>query len=549
MIKKIRFFDTDSLRILHQRVFFSILIFIFLFSVSIYRISAIMILNKEEVVSENLHKHIRGNIFDNNGKLLATSINSKSISINPKKIKNKDSLISSLSNILSIKEEKLINIFSSNSSFQWLKRNISPKEHQSIINLGEINIKTHNETKRVYAYRNVASHIVGYVNIDQKGLSGIERYYNSQLEMSEDIHLTININLQQAVRKRLLNKITEYDADNGLAVVMDITNGNILSSVSLPDFNPEKNSTFNNKNLVNRVIQSNFEMGSTFKPLTATIGYDLDIIQPNKTFDVKKKYKGISDHLPYKDDGIYNVEKIIVESSNIGTAQIASLIGKINQKSFFKKIGFEDKVEIEILESAEPLGNKNNWGPLETATIGFGHGFSVTPLHLVKAYATLANGGFIVNPTLNKVNKYNESEIVLNKNTSSRYFLNLLQAVISKTKFTGPRVKIEGYNIGGKTGTTELVNPEGGYFNDRNLTSFISVFPINNPKYIVYTAIEYPKNTENTNQRMTGAVVNAPLVKEIILDMIRILNISRNENSEYLKADTNLIYTYKNEPS
>ena len=259
------------------------------------------------------------------------------------------------------------------------------------------------------------------------------------------------------------------------------------------------------------------------------------------TFNVKKKYLNISDYDQYKDDGNYNVEKIVVESSNIGTAQIATMIGKKNQIDFFEKIGFDKKINVENMEVANPLGNKNNWGKLETATIGFGHGFSVTPLHLVKAYATLSKNGYEVNPTL-ILNKKSKSKKILNNESSSKFFLNLLKAVVYKTEYTGPRVKIDGYEIGGKTGTSELLNPKGGYYKDRNLTSFIGVFPINNPKYIIYTALEYPKKEKGTNQKMTGARVNAPLVREIILDIINLFNIPRNVKNELLKVDTNFTY-------
>ena len=322
---------------------------------------------------------------------------------------------------------------------------------------------------------------------------------------------------------------------------MDIQSGQILSSISLPDYNPNNNSTFNENNLINRVFQSNFEMGSTFKPLTATMAYDFGIIDKNMTFDVTKKYLNIGDHNKYKGDGVYDIEKIIVESSNIGTAQIASLIGKKNQNIFFEKIGFKNKINLENKEIANPLGNKNNWGPLETATIGFGHGFSITPLHLVKAYATLSNKGIEVTPTL-QLKSYIKKKQILKNEKSSKFFLDLLNSVVVKTDYTGPRVKIDGYNIGGKTGTTELLNPQGGYYKDRNMTSFIGVFPINKPKYVVYTAIEYPKKKQGTNQKMTGARVNAPLVKEIITHIINLYNIPKNEINEHLKADTKFLY-------
>ena len=542
MNNKFKLFDSDSLKILHSRVFFSIIIFIFVYLISIYRISSIMLF--PEIIEQKYafdKEKIRGEIYDRNGNILATSITSTSLSINPNKIKDKEILSYKLSSILDLDKIKLEKKLNSKNKFIWIKRNITPKEYQEIINLGEINIKSHNEFKRIYPYKNIASHIVGHVDVDQNGQNGIERFYNDELSNSKNLHLSLDINLQQEVRNKLMKSINYYRAESGLAVVMDIHSGQILSSVSLPDYNPQNKLSFNEKNLINKVFQSNFEMGSTFKPITATMGYDYGLINPQMTFDITKKYLNIGDHDKYKGNGIYDVEKIIVESSNIGTAQIATLIGKKNQRAFFDVIGFNDRIDIENKEAANPLGNKNNWGLKETATIGFGHGFSVTPLHLVKAYATLSNNGFEVFPTLKLNNTLIRNQILKNEN-SSKFFLNLLNSVVLKTEYTGPRVKIDGYQVGGKTGTSELINPKGGYYKDRNLTSFIGVFPIKSPKYVVYTAIEYPKKEAGTDQKMTGARVNAPLVKEIILDMIKIMNIPKKNNNELLKADTKSIY-------
>ena len=542
MVSKLKLFDSDSLKLLHRRVFFSITIFIFIYFISIYRISTIMLFPD---VFDEVHniskKHIRGEIYDRNGNILATSIKSISLSINPTKINNKKDLSVKLGSILNLNSDKLEKKLYSKNKFVWIKRNITPYEYQQIINLGEINIKSHSEFKRIYPYKNVSSHIIGHVDIDQKGQSGIERYFDADLNKSKKIFISLDINLQQKVRENLIKTINFYKAESGLAIVMDIKTGQILSSVSLPDYDPQ-NFTFNKDNLINRVFQANYEMGSTFKPITATMAFDLGIIDSTMTFDVKKKFLNkISDFDRYKDDGIYDVEKIIVESSNIGTAQIANMIGKKNQKEFFNTIGFNKKVQLENREAAKPLGNKNNWGKLETATIGFGHGYSITPLHLVKAYATLSNNGIEVFPTL-KLDKKSDKKQILKNKKSSKFFLSLLNSVVLKTDYTGPRVKVDGYQVGGKTGTSELLNPNGGYYKDRNMTSFIGVFPINDPKYVIYTAIEYPKKEKGTNQKMTGARVNAPLVKEIIINIINIFNIPKKNIDEFLKADTKFLY-------
>ena len=544
MTNKLVLFDSDSLKNFHKRIFFSILIFIFFFSTAIYRISDLMIHSIENSKKDVLlKKEKRGEIFDRNGNLLAASITASSLAANPLKIKNKLHIAKILSNILQIDKKIIFNKLSSEKKFVWIKRNITPREHQKIVDIGEINLRIHKENKRIYPYQNIISHVVGYVNIDQKGQSGIERSFNKDLEVSKNINLTIDINLQQAVREKLKKTIEIYRAESGLAVIMDLSNGHILSSVSYPDFNPNKKiSSFAEKKLINRVIQSNYEMGSTFKPLTVAMGFDKDIINPNMKFDVTKKIKGIGDYNEYDGDGIYDVKKIITESSNIGTAQIAKLIGKNNQIEFFKKIGFYNKVNIELLEAAEPLGNKNHWGKVETMTIGYGHGFAITPLHLIKAYASIANKGKEVNPTIiNKLNNYEQNNNIVKENTSE-YFLHLLRSVVTETKFTGPRVKIDGYHLGGKTGTAVLANEAGGYYKNRDLTSFISVFPINNPRYVVLTVVEFPKKIKGSQQKTTGAVVNAPLIKDIILEMIKILNLPKSKSKNFLKADINKFY-------
>tara|TARA_Y100001970_G_scaffold294234_1_gene448894 strand:+ start:497 stop:2164 length:1668 start_codon:yes stop_codon:yes gene_type:complete len=544
-------FDSDSLKNFHKRIFFSIIIFIFCFASVFYRISEISISTyfEDTLFSKtNDIEKIRGNIYDRNGEILAASIKSKSLVARPNSIKNKKDLLPKLEKILSIDRSILEKKLNSKKNFVYLKRNITPIEHQKIIDLGEIYLEFHNENRRIYPFQNIPSHLVGFVNIDHNGLKGIERYHNDLLNESKDIYLSIDINLQESIRKKLIETIKYYKADSGLAVVLDISNGEILSSVSYPDFNPNNKNEYIENNLINRVVQSNYEMGSTFKPLTAANGFDYNLINSKMVFDVTKKFKGVSDFDVFKEDGLYNVEKIIVESSNIGTAKIASIIGKKNQKEFLKKLGFFEKLKVDLYEAEKPLGNPNNWGEHETTRIGFGHSFSITPLHLVKAYATLSNKGFVVNPTyILNTNKIS-NENILKRTETSTYFLNLLSSVVTKTNFTGPRVKIEGYNIGGKTGTSELLKINGGYYKDRNRTSFIGVFPVNEPKYVVYTAIEYPKipNNLQKKQRMTGAVVNAPLVKKIIYQMIKIMNLPVYNFKKIQKADINLSYEHNN---
>ena len=539
MSKTYYIFDSDALKNFHKRIFFSITIFLFVFVVALYRIMDVMILDKK------LHKFYkvqelveRGNIYDRNGYLLSSTIESYSLSANRLNIKNKKYLSKKLSSILSLSENEIFNNLNDEKKY-FIKRNISPKEYQKIIDLGEVELIVEKEKKRFYPFSNASSHVVGYTDSDGIGLSGIERGLESILKQGKDVHLSIDINLQQAVRNELIETINKFSAIAGNVIVIDILNREIIAMNSYPDFDPNNRSTFNEQNLFNRAIEANYEMGSMFKMLTIAMGIDKEIINSSMTFDVTKNIRGIKDFHPHK--GELTITGCMVKSSNICTAKIASKIGKTNQKDFFKKIGFNDKISFAIKEAAKPLGNKNNWGELETMTIGFGHGFAITPLHLANAYVTMVHKGLNAQPKIIK-NRINEEKNIFIKNQTSKYIIDLLRAVILETEYTGPRVKIPGYEIGGKTGTTELLDENGKYLKDENLTSFVAVFPTSKPRYVVLAMVENPKKIKEENYSITGATVAAPLVKNIISRMIEIIGIPPNNKNEILKADTSKDY-------
>ena len=558
MKKKFYFFDSDALKNFHKRVFFSITIFCIVYIIAFYRIIDVTLLEKPIKNDTQIDPiYERGNIYDRNGNLLSSTIQSFALSVNPKKIKDKNKLAEKLYPIIGISKKEILKLFNINNNFVWIKRNISPQEHQAIINLGEVVLQTKHkedeEIRRIYPYGSTGSHIIGFTSISKaenqkieilKGESGIERGLNDILEKGHNVNLSIDINLQQAVRNELNKMISKFSADSGFSIIMNVTNGEIISMNSLPDFDPNNRKTFKNENMFNRPLEGNYEMGSVIKPITVAMAIDKEIISPETTFDVSKSISGIEDFEPY--NGSYNVKEIIVNSSNRGTAQIAKKVGKENQREFFNKIGFNKKIDLEIIETANPLGNKNNWGKHETMRIGYGYAYSITPLHLTSAYASLVNGGKKINPTLltNK-NKIADNIKIIKTETSS-YFNKLLRAVILETKITGKKVNINGYEIGGKTGTANLLDKYGKYQEGNNLTSFIAVFPISKPKYVVLASIENPKKSEEMNYRLTGATVAAPLVKNIILKMIEILNISPPNLEEILKADISSIYINKN---
>ena len=544
--KKFKIFDSDALRKFHKRIFFSIVVFLCCYFLAVFRIADVMVLEINLKKNQN-YSFIpeRGKIYDRNGQLLSTTVNSHSLFVNAQKIKkNKKILSKKISSIISINEEEIYKKLTSNKKFVYLKRNISPKEHQKIIELGEINLQTSIEKKRIYPFRNIGSHIIGYVDVDNNGLAGIEKSYDENLKKGEDIYLTLNINLQNASTNALLKTINKFSAESGSIIIMDIANSEILSLVNYPDFDSNNVNQSNSNQRLNRALQSNYEMGSTFKPITVAMGIDSGIIDQNMIFDVSKPIKNkIEDWDPCNCS--LSVKEIVVRSSNIGTAQIAEKIGKDNQINFFKKIGFYEPINIKLNEAAKPHGQPYHWGEMETMTIGYGHGFSVTPLHLAVAYSGILNQGIKTDPKIIIDDKIKNYKKIINKDTS-RYISYLLRSVVQETKITGPKIRIEGYDIGGKTGTAELINSQNNYDKDLNRTIFISAFPMSNPKYLILSFIDKPKRKKENNFSITSATVNAPLVKDIIIKIIEILKLPKVDNEHILNAATSTKYNQIN---
>ena len=542
--KKLKIFDSDALKNFHKRIFFSIIIFFCCFIISIIKLADVMVF---EITNNEIKKiskiSDRGKIYDRNGNLLSSNITGHSLFVNAKKVKNKSEISKKLSLILNIDKKIIFEKLSLNKEFVYLKRNISPKEHQKIISLGEINLQTKIKKRRIYPFQNIVSHMVGFVDIDNQGKSGIEASHNISLEKGEDVYLTLDINLQNAVRNELMKTIHNYSAESGTAIIMDIESSEILSLYNYPDYDPNNINQSNQNQRLNRAFQSNYEMGSTFKPLTIALGIDKNLIKKNMEFDVSKPIKHITDWEPCK--CFLNIKEIIVRSSNIGTARIAEIIGKENQINFFKKLGFYEPVLIDKIKTTKPYGQPNHWGKLETMTIGFGHAFAVTPMHLAVAYNSILNKGKKSEPKIilgNKNKLKNQTQIITKE--TSEYISSLLRAVIQESKYTGPRVRIEGYDIGGKTGTAELTN-NGKYDKNLNRTIFVGAFPMSRPKYLILTFIDKPKR-KNKNDSITSATVNAPLVKNIILRIIEIFNLPQQDDINILNAATTINYNSLN---
>ncbi|PPR47230.1 MAG: Peptidoglycan synthase FtsI [Alphaproteobacteria bacterium MarineAlpha5_Bin9] len=534
MKKNIKIFDSDALKNIHGRVFLSITVFIVFFLLVFIQIFNVMIIQNyfsiEKKISNNHEKNKidKGNIFDRNGVLLASTILNYSLYVKPDKIKDIKGLTKKLSKILNLPSQDLSKKLSSKRRIR-IKNNISPKQHKEIINLGEIALITEVEKKRIYPLGEITSHIVGFTDLDGNGLTGIEKGLEDELNLGKDIYLSIDFRIQNVVRNELIKSIEKFSAQSAISLVMDIQTGEIISLVNYPDFDPNIHDIKMSKYEFNSATQGLYEMGSTFKPLTIAMGLEKNIINDNMKFDVSKPIKigkyQIQDFEPY--EGEISIKDVIVMSSNIGAAKIALLIGKDNQRNFFDKLGFFDKIDLEIKETIKPK-EPINWKNTEIMTMGYGYGIAISPLHLCQAYASIINGNSI-KPTLIK-NKKTSLKKFYKKTTSNR-IKNLLRSVIIENEITGKLSNIPGYELAGKTGTAE-------YFpgSDKNRASFIGVFPISQPKYLVFAIVNDPKGIKETYYYNTGGWVAAPLVKNIIENIIKIFSLPPTSSEDLLKA-------------
>ena len=475
-----------------------------------------------EVKTEESHLQ-RGNIVDRNGVLLATSLMTASVYANPKEIRNAADVARKISKILSIDAKTLLNRLKGKKSFVWIKRNLTPKEQYKVNSLGIPGLYFQSEEKRVYPYGNVLSHMLGYVGVDNKGLAGIERQFDRRLRETtlnnEPLTLSVDARLQSMLRSEMANAVSEYNAIGATGIVMEIDSGEILSMVSLPDFDPNKPAKVSDDSKFNRATLGLYEMGSTFKSFTMAAGLEYGVVNMKSGYDATNSFKvatfTISDSHGKK--RWLTVPEIYAYSSNIGTAKMALDIGAKQQKEFLKKMGMFKPIDIEIPEKANPQFPQE-WKEINTVTISYGHGISVTPLHLVQGIATLVNGGMHERLTLLKDgNKGKEAKERVISEQTSKNIRRLMRLVVDHG--TGGKADVAGYRVGGKTGTAEKVQTGGRYNPDAKIASFVSVFPVDSPKYLVLVMIDEPKGDKSTYGFATGGWIAAPVVGRVIARM------------------------------
>lgn len=483
-------------------------------------------ITKQEIYEPNLAENnlpappvIRGEIKDRNGILLASTLNGWRMFADPKRINNAQETAVKLAGYFpDLKAEDVYQKITEDRRYVILKKDITPRDYKGVNDLGLPGIEFEKTTKRIYPQGTLAAHLLGYTNRQTKGLSGIEMGMDKYLASGKDLTLSIDSRIQFIVEDSLREAVDTYTAKAGAALVMNVKTGEFLAMASYPTFDPAKPTETPAANQRNRITQDAYELGSTMKILNAALILDGRYATFNDLFDARKPLHvgRFTIHDYHGQNSWLTLPDIILHSSNIGSVQMVLLAGIDAQKKFFKKFGLLDRQHLEIPGLVQPI-IPNPWREANMMTIAFGHGISLSPLHLAAAASALVNGGYKVAPTLLKQDfvDLQNHEALISPQTSLQ-IRQLLRYVVTGGKAT--RAAVDGYVVGGKTGTAEKIE-NGAYAKNKLVSSFLGVFPMQDPRYVVYAMLDEPNGTKETYGYATGGWVAAPIVKNIISKM------------------------------
>jgi cell division protein FtsI (penicillin-binding protein 3) len=503
----------------------------------------------EDVLAEHLLRIPRPDIIDRNGVVVATDIAVASLYADPRKILDVEEAVESITAIIPDLEAKALKakLTQPNRAFVWLKRQISPEERDAVYNLGIPGVGFVNERRRVYPLARLAAHTVGYVDLDSIGTAGIEKYLDDQgalytasladpaTQTASPAQISTDTRVQFALTDEIENAIKKFNAIAGGGIVIDITTGEIVALVSLPDFNPNQEDKKFSKQQANMMTSGVFELGSVIKAVTFAMAFDYGVTDLSGSYDATRPLvignASISDYHAQK--RVLTVPEIFTNSSNIGTAKMALDVGLEGHQEFLRRVGLFDRLTTEVPESAKPLLPKQ-WSRLATATAAFGHGFAVQPLQGISVIGGLLNDGVMSAPTFLK-RDVAEAEVlakrIVKPETSEkmRYLFRL-----NVTDGTASKANVIGYRVGGKTGTAEKV-VNGRYVPDKLLNSFIGAFPMDAPRYAIIVMLDEPKATPETFGFATAGWNAVPTAGKIIERIAPLLGVTPKFTPEELE--------------
>ena len=494
--------NSNIVKISLNRVTFLYFIFFSLILIFCVKIIYLSLSQENNFYSINKVKEFeksRRDIVDRHGTVLATNVILYDVGVRPKLLKKneKKNLIIKLGLLFPELDLEKIENKLNKKNFFWIGKRLTPKEKDQFWLMGNKAFVFDPKPSRIYPQKSLFSHILGQTDDVNAGISGIEKFYDINLNNVEKIDsplsLTIDSNLQYLIRKELINSESDFHNIGSAAILMDVKNGEILSLVSLPDYDLNRRVSINDKSYTNKITLGVYEFGSVFKTFTIAAGLENEVIKKNTIFkDLKNKIAcdkyTITEHdeLPKN----LSVEQILVRSSNIGSVRIAQRVGVENYKGFLNTLGLLDKIKFDLEEVGSPLSFR--WGKCKLATTSYGHGITTTPLQLARAYAILGNGGYQIKPYISKIKKEfeNKKEQIVSHKTSDE-INSMLRKVVSMNEGTANFADIQGYEVAGKTGTALKYN------SNAKLNTFVSLFPASRPRYVLLVMLDEPKSAPN----------------------------------------------------
>ncbi|MBN8632409.1 MAG: penicillin-binding protein 2 [Rhodobacterales bacterium] len=481
----------------------------------------------------------RADITDRNGRVLATNMTTHAVYAHPKVMVDPKGTAQKLAEIFPELDAKALERrFTDGRSFVWIRKVLSPEQMQKVHEIGDPGLLFGPREMRLYPNGTLAAHVLGGTSFGTEGVhsaevigvAGIEKAMDARLrdpaQGGKPLTLSIDLTLQSTIEEVLSAGMGMLNAKGAAAILMDARTGEILALASLPTFDPndrpnplvDKNAEPGDSPLFNRAVQGVYELGSTFKIFAVAQAMELGLVNPDTMVDAnapmtwgKHKIKEFENH---NYGPLLSVTDVIAKSSNVGTAHIALMIGPLRQQAFLKSMGFFEPTPVELVEApgAKPLIPKK-WPEIVTITTSYGHGMSASPMHLAAAYAAIANGGVMIKPTLLKRDGPTTGVRVMSEKTALESVKMLRRVVTEGTASLGD---VPGYEVAGKTGTADKPKKTGGYYKDKVVNTFASMFPASNPQYVLIVTLDEPQDDTLSETRRTAGWTAVPVAAEII---------------------------------
>ncbi|PHS27933.1 MAG: penicillin-binding protein [Robiginitomaculum sp.] len=515
----------EAVRAARPRLIVMGLAFAMLYGVLVIRSVGLTIFDHQIVAARThnvaVQKIERAKLTDRNGVLLASSLETYSAYITRANVRDVNRLAVQLSAIKGLASEDILRARLEGKRGQArIGRRLTPAIRDAIFSLGLPGVKFEAEQTRYYPRGRFAAHILGWVNADGKGAAGVERGLEGDLKsgVADTFALSIDARVQFALERELQTAMDEFRPEAAIGIVTNVRTGEVLAMAGQPDFNPNAPGKYSPRERRNRAATDRYELGSVFKPITLAMGFDLGLVSPDDMLDVVRPLivntKKINDM--HRSRHKMSVTEVLVESSNKGAAIIALKVGGEKQRQYLADFGLLDEAKIELRESARPYMSSKQWRDVKTATIGYGHGLTVTPLAFVQAMGAIANGGKLIPLTLQaRPDDYQPEGRQVISPEAARTVLDIMRQVV--TRGTGKNAQVKGYDIAGKTGSAEKLDGKTGrYAKDRNISSFIAVFPARDPQFLVFIVLDEPKGDARTSGWETAGWNAAPVTGRVI---------------------------------